>query len=259
MSGRPYCRCSLMRKRRIALVALTAATLTVGTWALFAPHSFYTSFPFGRGWVALHGAYNEHLIRDFGAMNLALATLTAVAGWQMRAETIRLAAVARAVFALPHPASHGMEPGQYPAAVAIAVLWTARGAPWFAGAFAWALLAIAYANTAERELNEGEQVRIGDLVFDILHTPGHSEGSVCLYEERRGLLLSGDVLFAGSYGRTDLPGGSDEQQVASLTRLGRDLPAATRVLPGHGPETTIERELPWLRRVADGGRLVVPG
>ena len=115
------------------------------------------------------------------------------------------------------------------------------------------------ASTAERELHGGEQVRIGDLVLDILHTPGHSEGSVCLYEERRGLLLSGDVLFAGSYGRTDLAGGSDEQQVASLTRLARDIPASTRVLPGHGPETTIERELPWLRRVADGGRLVVPG
>ena len=113
--------------------------------------------------------------------------------------------------------------------------------------------------TATRDLREGEQVRIGDLVFDVLHLPGHTEGSVCLYEERRALLLSGDVLFAGSYGRTDLPGGSDEQMVASLTRLSREVPAATRVLPGHGAETTIDRELPWLRRVADGGRLVVPG
>jgi glyoxylase-like metal-dependent hydrolase (beta-lactamase superfamily II) len=111
--------------------------------------------------------------------------------------------------------------------------------------------------TATRELREGEQVRIGDLVFDVLHLPGHTEGSVCLYEERRGLLLSGDVLFAGSYGRTDLPGGSDEQMVASLARLSRDLPLATRVLPGHGPETTIERELPWLRRIAASGRLTI--
>ena len=68
-------------------------------------------------------------------------------------------------------------------------------------------------SVATRDLNEGEQLRIGDLVFDILHTPGHSEGSVCLYEERLGLMLSGDVLFAGSYGRTDLPGGNDEQMV----------------------------------------------
>lgn len=112
--------------------------------------------------------------------------------------------------------------------------------------------------TAERELIGGEQLRIGDLVFDILHTPGHTEGSVCLYAEREGLLLAGDVLFAGSYGRTDLPGGSDEAMAASLARLAREIPPAVRVLPGHGPETTIERELPWLRRVADTGRLVVP-
>lgn len=114
-------------------------------------------------------------------------------------------------------------------------------------------------STAERELVGGEQLRIGDLVFDILHTPGHTEGSVCLYAEREGLLLAGDVLFAGSYGRTDLPGGSDEAMAASLALLAREIPPTVRVLPGHGPETTMERELPWLRRVAETGRLVAPG
>ena len=114
-------------------------------------------------------------------------------------------------------------------------------------------------SVATQELREGEQLRIGDLVLDILHTPGHTEGSVCLYEERRGLILSGDVLFAGAFGRTDLPGGNDEQMVASLARLARAIPPAVRVLPGHGPETTIERELPWLRRLAEAGRLIVPG
>ena len=113
--------------------------------------------------------------------------------------------------------------------------------------------------TATHDLNEGEQLRIGDLVFDILHLPGHTEGSVCLYEERAGLLLSGDVLFAGSYGRTDLPGGSDEQMVASLARLAREIPDAVRVLPGHGPETTVGRELSWMRRIAAAGRLLAPG
>ena len=111
--------------------------------------------------------------------------------------------------------------------------------------------------TATRELVEAEQVRIGDLVFDVLHLPGHTEGSVCLYEERHGLLLSGDVLFAGAFGRVDLPGGSEEQMVASLARLSAAVPPATRVLPGHGAETTIERELPWLRRIAATGRLAV--
>ncbi len=114
-------------------------------------------------------------------------------------------------------------------------------------------------SVAERALREGEQVRVGDLVWDVLHAPGHTEGSVCLYEERRGILLSGDVLFAGTFGRTDLPGGDDQAMVATLARLARDLPGTVRVLPGHGPETTIARELPWLRRVAQTGRLVVPG
>lgn len=113
--------------------------------------------------------------------------------------------------------------------------------------------------TPTRELREGDQVRIGELVFDVLHTPGHTEGSVCLYEERLGILLSGDLLFAGSYGRTDLPGGNDEQMVASLARIAREIPPAVRVLPGHGVETTVERELPWLRRIADAGRLLIPG
>ena len=113
--------------------------------------------------------------------------------------------------------------------------------------------------TASVDLREGEQVRIGDLVLDVLHLPGHTEGSVCLYEERRELLLSGDVLFAGSYGRTDLPGGDDERMVASLARLSREIPGSVRVLPGHGPETTIDRELPWLRRIASAGRLLPPG
>jgi glyoxylase-like metal-dependent hydrolase (beta-lactamase superfamily II) len=109
------------------------------------------------------------------------------------------------------------------------------------------------------DLREGEQLRIGDLVFDVLHTPGHTEGSVCLYGERAGLLLSGDVIFAGTYGRTDLPGGDDAAMVASLARLARELPPGVRVLPGHGPETTLERELPWLRRIAEAGRLLNPG
>jgi glyoxylase-like metal-dependent hydrolase (beta-lactamase superfamily II) len=114
-------------------------------------------------------------------------------------------------------------------------------------------------SVATMDLREGEQVRVGDLVFDVLHAPGHTEGSVCLYEERRALLLSGDVLFAGAFGRTDLAGGDEVEMVASLARLARDLPGGVRVLPGHGAETTVERELPWLQRIAATGRLVVPG
>ncbi|MGH2408190.1 MAG: MBL fold metallo-hydrolase, partial [Candidatus Limnocylindrales bacterium] len=68
------------------------------------------------------------------------------------------------------------------------------------------------------------------------------------------LLLSGDTLFAGAWGRTDLEGGSEESMAASIARLAR-LEPSLRVLPGHGPATTIERELPWMERVAQEGRL----
>jgi glyoxylase-like metal-dependent hydrolase (beta-lactamase superfamily II) len=114
------------------------------------------------------------------------------------------------------------------------------------------------ASTAERDLEEGDDLVIGSLHFTVLHTPGHTEGSICLYEAERGLLLGGDVLFRGSYGRTDLPGGNSEQMVASLTRLLGDIPPNVRVLPGHGAETTMARESSWLQRVAGGGRLIIP-
>ena len=112
---------------------------------------------------------------------------------------------------------------------------------------------------ADRELREGDHLVIGSLDFRVMHTPGHSEGSICLYDADRGLLLAGDVLFRGSYGRTDLPGGDDAQMVASLTRLLHELPVTTRVLPGHGVETTIGTEAAWLERTAREGRLVIPG
>lgn len=111
---------------------------------------------------------------------------------------------------------------------------------------------------ADKDLREGDELHIGRLTFGVLHTPGHTEGSVCLYEATHGLLLAGDVLFAGSYGRTDLPGGDDDAMVASLARLARDLPDQVRVLPGHGPETSIGRERPWLERIAAAGRLLNP-
>lgn len=113
--------------------------------------------------------------------------------------------------------------------------------------------------TAERELREGELVEVGRLAFRVLHTPGHTEGSVCLYEPTQRLLLAGDVLFAGSYGRTDLPGGDDAAMVESLARLARDLQDEVRVLPGHGAETTIGRERAWMERIAAAGRLLIPG
>jgi glyoxylase-like metal-dependent hydrolase (beta-lactamase superfamily II) len=105
------------------------------------------------------------------------------------------------------------------------------------------------------ELEEGGVVRFGELRLTVLHTPGHTEGSVCLYSADDGLLLSGDTLFAGGWGRVDLPGGDQEAMVASLTRL-LDLEDRVAVLPGHGRPTSIGRERAWLEMVRDGGRLL---
>jgi glyoxylase-like metal-dependent hydrolase (beta-lactamase superfamily II) len=88
-------------------------------------------------------------------------------------------------------------------------------------------------------LDEGDKLALGALSFKVLHTPGHSPGCICLLGE--GVLFSGDTLFKGSVGRTDLPGGDMEQLKASFRRL-LELPPETRVLPGHGPASTISEE-----------------
>ncbi len=77
--------------------------------------------------------------------------------------------------------------------------------------------------------------------FEVLHTPGHTPGSLCLYDWKEKVLFSGDTLFRGGFGRTDLPGGDERMLWQSLDRL-FGLPGESRVLPGHGAETTIERE-----------------
>ncbi|MBA2373308.1 MAG: MBL fold metallo-hydrolase [Chloroflexi bacterium] len=104
------------------------------------------------------------------------------------------------------------------------------------------------------ELAEGGVIRFGEIRLRVLHTPGHTEGSVCLLAEDEGILYSGDTLFAGSWGRVDLPGGDSDAMVTSLARLTL-LDDHIRVMPGHGPPTTIGRERPWLEIVRDGGRL----
>jgi glyoxylase-like metal-dependent hydrolase (beta-lactamase superfamily II) len=106
------------------------------------------------------------------------------------------------------------------------------------------------------DLAEGGEVRFGEIRLTVLHTPGHTEGSVCLWSADEGLLFSGDTLFAAGWGRTDLPGGSDDQLVESLIRLST-LEDSVRVLPGHGRETTIARERPWLELVVRERRLPI--
>jgi glyoxylase-like metal-dependent hydrolase (beta-lactamase superfamily II) len=98
-------------------------------------------------------------------------------------------------------------------------------------------------------------IRFGGLRLEVLHTPGHTAGSVCLLSPHDGLLFSGDTLFAGGWGRVDLPGGDPARMVESLVRLG-SLDEPLRVLPGHGAPTTVGRERPWIDLVRLEGRLL---
>ena len=106
------------------------------------------------------------------------------------------------------------------------------------------------------ELAEGGTIRFGEIRLQVLHTPGHTPGSVCLQSTDDGMLFSGDTLFAGGWGRVDLPGGSAEAIVDSLGRLA-DLEPIVAVMPGHGPATTIGRERAWLELVRSSGRLPI--
>jgi glyoxylase-like metal-dependent hydrolase (beta-lactamase superfamily II) len=112
----------------------------------------------------------------------------------------------------------------------------------------WFLPAPPALATPDLLLKEGTEIKIGGLSLRTLHTPGHTEGSCCFHIASEGLLFSGDTLFAGSCGRTDVLGGSPAKMVQSLRRL-YTLPADTRVLPGHGPETVLGRET-WIENLA---------
>jgi len=96
----------------------------------------------------------------------------------------------------------------------------------------------------DHSLGENDTVQAGSLLANVIHTPGHTEGSICLYFPAEKKLIAGDTLFAGSIGRTDLPGGSFDKIMRSLHDKVLALPDETAVVPGHGPLTTIgdERE-----------------
>jgi glyoxylase-like metal-dependent hydrolase (beta-lactamase superfamily II) len=89
---------------------------------------------------------------------------------------------------------------------------------------------------------DSESIKVRGIEATVLHTPGHTEGSLCLYVPAESLLLAGDTLFAGSVGRTDLPGGSYGTLIDSIRTRLFALPDATIVIPGHGVETTIREE-----------------
>jgi glyoxylase-like metal-dependent hydrolase (beta-lactamase superfamily II) len=102
----------------------------------------------------------------------------------------------------------------------------------------------------DESLADGLRVGLDRYPAEVLHTPGHTQGSVCLHFAPLKMVIAGDTLFAGSIGRTDLPGGNSRQIIDSIESRLMALPDETRVLPGHGPATTIgaeRRSNPFLR------------
>lgn len=117
---------------------------------------------------------------------------------------------------------------------------------------AWLGVATPEIAPPDENLTEGLIVGLGRYPAQVIHTPGHTQGSVCLHFAPLNLVIAGDTLFAGSIGRTDLPGGNYDQIIDSIRSRLLTLPDETRILPGHGPETTIGNERgsnPFLRTV----------
>jgi hydroxyacylglutathione hydrolase len=94
----------------------------------------------------------------------------------------------------------------------------------------------------DQPVRDADVIAVGTLTATVMHTPGHTEGSVCLYLPQEKTLVTGDTLFAGSIGRTDLPGGNFDNIMRSLRDRVLALPDDTTVVPGHGPMTTIGEE-----------------
>lgn len=92
---------------------------------------------------------------------------------------------------------------------------------------------------ADHTLAEGDIIGIEDYKFKVLHTPGHSPGSICLHDKDKQVLISGDTIFSMGVGRTDFPGCSQEELINSIENKLLNLPDETKVYPGHGQETTI--------------------
>ena len=117
------------------------------------------------------------------------------------------------------------------------------------GGGAWFGMKTAAGPAPTLDLHDGDQLQVGKLSLQVLHTPGHSPGHVCFYEPKAGVLFDGDLLFYQGVGRTDLPGGNPRQLMDSIQRVLLALPDETVVYPGHGPATTIgdeKRYNPWL-------------
>lgn len=102
---------------------------------------------------------------------------------------------------------------------------------------------------ADQFLEEGQTIRIGNIIFEVISTPGHTPGGVCFYSKEHNTLFSGDTLFKGTIGNLSFPTAEPDKMWTSLDKLAK-LPPETKVFPGHGPETTIGQEN-WLPKAKE--------
>ena len=115
---------------------------------------------------------------------------------------------------------------------------------------AWLHMKTPEQTSIDSEARDGDSIALGDAVFHVLHTPGHTQGSISLWIPAENKVIAGDTLFRGSIGRTDLPGGDGRQILLSIDDKLMQLPEDAVVIPGHGANTTIGREKesnPFLR------------
>lgn len=157
-------------------------------------------------------------------------------GWQLEAIWLthahfdHLGGVAALVSACPQPPPVALHPEDMP-------LWEVKG-----GAPLFGVRDLDAGPRPSIDLTDGQILTLGSTRFEVRHAPGHSPGHVMFYCAEEAALFCGDVIFQGSIGRTDLPGGSYQTLMDSIRRLVLSLPDETRLLNGHGPETTVGRE-----------------
>jgi glyoxylase-like metal-dependent hydrolase (beta-lactamase superfamily II) len=156
-------------------------------------------------------------------------------GWQIRqiwvthAHFDHMGGAGAIVDGLPEPPTVALHPNDQ-------LLWKAKGgAPLFG-------MHLESSTKPNKELTHGQILKLGENTVEVRHAPGHTQGHVMFYFQEAGVLFSGDVIFSGSVGRTDLPGGSWETLLESIQEQVLSLPDEVRIYSGHGPETTVGRE-----------------
>jgi glyoxylase-like metal-dependent hydrolase (beta-lactamase superfamily II) len=97
-------------------------------------------------------------------------------------------------------------------------------------------------SSPDGEINPGDELCLGDSIWRVIHTPGHSPGSICFVNDKTNIAIVGDTLFAGSIGRHDFPTSNVEDLRHSITQVLMELPDEMQIYPGHGPSSTIGHE-----------------